>query len=576
MMKYTWILGGLMAMAITACTSDELMQSPEQQPAEGEVVSVTAYAPGSGNTDSRVDFAPSSKLGVLFDLSWSNDDKFSVVSGTAYQTFDKVPNENNTFVGSLPAGTGYYYAVYPVLPENTSIEAENVPFDLSMQSGALDDTKLYMYAGRSNGVSFSFNHCTAILKATFTGLPDGAVITQVKVTTPDAYNVKGTINLTNGTLTGDDENNTITIGSDGQSNESVLSLAEETGGETTSPQREYYIYLPPMAETQEAKTFAIEVTAGGIIYTGSISRNGTIEAGNLYTKDIELSIPYVRFSSQENVTLSLKNKEGYYDEIFTDYETLEYFTVANENWNKLEANSNVTFGAENGDLLLRGICPKGTGTLWEGALNIALSNVENTPQPSSNENPAGFVNCTGDIRTLVNYKNYTNVSTTDVCFAYLFKDCSLLASSPKLTMMDLADFCYYGMFYGCTGLTQAPELPAETLAEGCYSEMFYGCTGLTESPLLHASILVEACYGSMFNGCTSLNRVTMLATNVDENCSSWSCLEYWLENVYPNGTFIKAKEMNDLIVNSSDGIPSGWTVTVDESNGLPEYSYENF
>ena len=46
MKKYTWILGGLMAMAITACTNDELMQSPEQQPAEGKV-----YAPCNATVD---------------------------------------------------------------------------------------------------------------------------------------------------------------------------------------------------------------------------------------------------------------------------------------------------------------------------------------------------------------------------------------------------------------------------------------------------------------------------------------------------------------------------------------------
>ena len=36
MMKYTWILGGLMAMAITACTGDELMQNPELVKQMGE------------------------------------------------------------------------------------------------------------------------------------------------------------------------------------------------------------------------------------------------------------------------------------------------------------------------------------------------------------------------------------------------------------------------------------------------------------------------------------------------------------------------------------------------------------
>ena len=89
-----------MTMAITACTGDELMQNPEQQPAEGEVVTVTAYAPGN-NTNSRVEFNESTTQGVSFDLSWSNSDQFSVIVDDSYRTFSKVSNSDNCFSPEL-------------------------------------------------------------------------------------------------------------------------------------------------------------------------------------------------------------------------------------------------------------------------------------------------------------------------------------------------------------------------------------------------------------------------------------------------------------------------------------------
>ena len=213
MKKYTWILGGLMAMAITACTSDELMQSPEQQPAEGDVVSVTAYAPGS-NAESRVNYVDGTN-GNLFNLVWSVNDKFSVIRGNLYKTFSNGANGGNLFTGTYPNdGSGTYYAVYPYIASGTASPTA-VPFDLSTQTGELDSDMTYMYASLTNGQTFSFSHCTAILKVkfSFSELPNGA-IKQIKVTIPEDYKVNGTIDLSNrGTLTGATENgkNDITI-----------------------------------------------------------------------------------------------------------------------------------------------------------------------------------------------------------------------------------------------------------------------------------------------------------------------------------------------------------------------------
>ena len=112
-----------------------------------------------------------------------------------------------------------------------------------------------------------------------------------------------------------------------------------------------------------------------------------------------------------------------------------------------------------------------------------------------------MVDCSGDIRTLIDYENYATASTAEARFCRLFQYNQLLRTAPELPASTLADYCYRSMFYGCTSLTQAPELPATTLADWCY-------------------------YG-MFNGCTKLSKVTILATSkVGENNS----LKDWLKD----------------------------------------------
>ena len=76
-----WILGGLMAMAITACTSDELVENTN--PTQGKKVTVTAYAPGD-EANSRVSFADNNTSKVT--LSWKDTESFSVVYHTCYFT----------------------------------------------------------------------------------------------------------------------------------------------------------------------------------------------------------------------------------------------------------------------------------------------------------------------------------------------------------------------------------------------------------------------------------------------------------------------------------------------------------
>ena len=142
------------------------------------------------------------------------------------------------------------------------------------------------------------------------------------------------------------------------------------------------------------------------------------------------------------------------------------------------------------------------------------------------------------------------------CYYNMFNGCTSLTIAPELPATELADSCYSSMFKGCTSLTAAPALPATTLVDDCYEYMFYRCTSLTTAPELPATTLAYACYYNMFADCTSLNNITMLATDI----SATNCLSNWVYGVAATGTFIKAPSMTSLPIDSSYGIPTGWTV----------------
>ena len=130
----------------------------------------------------------------------------------------------------------------------------------------------------------------------------------------------------------------------------------------------------------------------------------------------------------------------------------------------------------------------------------------------------GKVACSGNVMSL--RLNGGKVQGLDnLCFRYMFYNCTGLTTAPDLPETDLKAGCYNYMFNGCTSLTTAPDLPATTLAESCYSNMFNGCTSLTTAPDLPATTLAESCYNSMFMGCTSLTTAPDLpATVLAINC----------------------------------------------------------
>ena len=297
-------------------------------------------------------------------------------------------------------------------------------------------------------------------------------------------------------------------------------------------------------------------------------------------KTEECPTPYVTFKAEAEQKFMMTTEGGY------TFSNLEY-SVNNSEWASVAIGTEIPFGGAKGDLRLRGINPNGTATGLYACSTIKFT--------EANVNVA----CTGDIRTLQDWKNYNIVETRNARFCYLFLNCSVLTSAPELPATELEDRCYYGMFYGCTSLTAAPELPATELEDRCYStmfekctslksapelpatklasfcyyEMFYGCTSLTSAPKLSAIELAEACYCKIFCGCKNLSSITMLAPSDKIENTDYS-FNYWLDNAGTNDGITRTLIVLDeaaynALVNNTAYLPAIWKK--DATNTTVEY-----
>ena len=245
----------------------------------------------------------------------------------------------------------------------------------------------------------------------------------------------------------------------------------------------------PTLEAGKSYTYDLTVGKNKVVVTGITVKDWTTD--KIINGVAELDTrPYLTFKAEGEQTFKMVNN-GYFPS------NIEY-SVNEGEWKNVVADQGVTFGGSNGTLRLRGTNSNGTATSDANYSTISFTN-------------SGVkVACTGDIRTLLDYRNYKTVDTQNAKFCNLFENCTALTFAPKLPAETLASNCYSEMFSGCTNLNTAPELPATTLAEACYSEMFSGCTNLNTAPSLPATKLVENCYYNMFSGCTNLNTAPKL------------------------------------------------------------------
>ncbi|MCI7017786.1 MAG: fimbrillin family protein [Prevotella sp.] len=317
-------------------------------------------------------------------------------------------------------------------------------------------------------------------------------------------------------------------------------------------------------------TFGVKVEIGDDkSYTWKSANAVTLEGGKKYTLNLtlgkdELTLNTISVSkwSEEKVTgLNAKHipyvtftaeSEQAFNMYFNDFilGTDEYFeySVGDGEWVQFTTTvKNITFGGTWGSLRLRGKSSMGTATGFENCSMIQFTT--NSP-----------VDCTGDIRTLIDYENYDNANTYNArfcslfqntalktapslpakelasyCYHYMFNGCSKLTTAPKLPAETLAEYCYYGMFWGCTALETAPALPAQILESGCYMRMFSYCTSLTTAPVLRVYSLAYNCFAGMFYNCTKLSSVTLSITD-PQIAESFTPLSYLLDWLNGAGT----------------------------------------
>ena len=536
--------------ALMGCDkNDEVMN--DLATTNGKKVTVTANIQGDAAT--RVTLtqndADPTKPFVKVDWKASGETFEAYADGAAEPIIFTQIDGTNRFEGTLN-GTAPYTLYYGAKD-----------YDLSTQDGTLNEAYVLMQATATDfSTTIDFEHKTAILKPTFIKVDDAVLA-----------------------------NNTITqIVVEGIKKPS----AETESGSITvmpeSPLGDIYIFLPAFESYTADHTFTFIVTAGGQDYlaTLTIPNGKSIEAGKFYTAAITIAaIPYLTFTAQEAQTFTMNE----YD--YSLPKTLQY-SVGGSAWTQLNAGDEISFD-EDHPLRLRGNSPTGTAQ-DDGHLSYIVFGDNSTP-----------VACTGDIRTLVDWKDYENANTNNArfsglfmkcralttapalpattladncyagmflgctslatapalpattlanyCYSYMFQNCTSLTAAPVLPATTLKNYCYYQMFRGCTSLATAPALPATTLASRCYFQMFYGCTSLATAPVLPATTLASWCYYEMFRDCTSLNSITMLATDI----SASDCLYEWVSGVATTGTFYKN---SDATWDNDGVVPSGWTV----------------
>ena len=477
-------------------------------------------------------------------IHWSKGDIIKVTNGTETNDFTLTAGQGTTkatFNGEI-SESATYYAIYPN-QNGVSFSGNNFSgVELKAEQEAVEgsfDPKAAIMVAKSNGTNLPFKNVVAYFKVTPTFDCSEIVVTAHKST--DA--LAGTFDV----AIGDDGTPSISKITNKKSREVKL-----TG--TIKKDKDYYILLLPgtfengFSVTLKPKDDTTKKYFKQKNSSFTLNRNDLWNLGKMEgaTEVSESTIPYITFTAPGTQSFSYDN---YYYQVNTgngpDANKYLEYSVNGGEWKNFNYVQSVSFGGSNGDLRLRAKVDQGKYLASDAGPMFKFGN------------ESVEVNCTGDIRTLIDYENYYCANTSKAMFMNFFNSMTNLKSAPDLPSMELASQCYYAMFYGCTGLTTAPKLPATTLATFCYREMFYGCTSLTTAPELPATTLAMGCYDKMFYDCSNLSKVTMLATTYSAN---W-CLDNWLDNAGTSAQSRTLKLASERVYNglmNKGYLPTEW------------------
>ena len=497
-MKSVLAIAGILALA--SCSSAEDLFT-ENLGDNNKSVKMTFTASQENGSATRTAIGTE---GGETKIHWSESDVIKVTNGTNTSVFTLTAGQGTTkatFNGEI-SESATYYAIYPnqdgVSFSGNKFSGVELKAEQEAVEGSFDPTAAIMVA-KSNGTNLPFKNVVAYFKVTPTFDCSEIVVTAHKST--DALAGKFDVAI------GDD-------GTPSISNITKKSREVKLTG-TIKKDKDYYILLLPgtfeygFSVTLKPKDDTTKKYFKQKNSSFTLNRNDLWNLGKMEgaTEVSENTIPYITFTADK------EQKFKYYDNYAQAYqganEYLEYSVNGGE-WKKFDgvvSLSAVSFGGGNGNLRLRAKVGQGNYVASDAGPMFKFGN------------ESVEVNCTGDIRTLIDYENYYCANTSNAKFMNFFNSMTNLKSAPDLPSMELASQCYHAMFNGCTGLTTAPKLPATTLAVNCYYEMFKGCTGLTTAPKLPATTLANYCYYEMFKGCTGLTTAPELpATTLAENC----------------------------------------------------------
>ena len=571
-MKSVLAIAGILALA--SCSSSEDFFT-ENLGDNNKSVKMTFTASQENGSATRTAIGKDDKNTIIL---WSEDDIIKVTNGTETNDFTLTAGQGTTkatFNGEI-SESATYYAIYPnqdgVSFSGNKFSGVELKAEQEAVEGSFDPKAAIMVA-KSNGTNLPFKNVVAYFKVTPTFDCSEIVVTAHKST--DA--LAGTFD--------------VAIGDDGTPSISITNGSREvrlTG--TITANKDYYILLLPgtfeygFSVTLKPKDGTTKKYFKQKNTSFTLNRNDLWNLGQMKGATVvsESTIPYITFAADAEQTF----KYYYYDQVNTGVASdankyLEYSVDGGE-WKNFNYVQYVSFGGSNGDLRLRAKVDQGNYVASDAGRMFKFGN------------ESVEVNCTGDIRTLIDYENYYCANTSKAMFKNFFNSMTNLKSAPDLPSMELADNCYYAMFSGCTGLTTAPELPATTLAENCYHLMFNGCTGLTTAPELTATTLANDCYREMFSGCTSLttapelpatklafhcyfkmfsgcsklSKVTMLATDYYASF----CLNKWLDNAGTSADGRTLKLANQKVY---DGIKREGYLPTQWQQGQATIEYNN-
>lgn len=482
------------ALLFAGCAKENITptETPDNNSQKGDItLSFSASQTGFGTKAVIGDTTTDAEGAKSTPINWQSTDRISVFDGAkencefSTKDFNAKTPTSCTFEGNVTKLATDYTAVYPytaaaTISETGIISGVTLPATQTAVENSFDPNAALMAAKTvSGGRELAFKNLVGYVK----------VITDFECKKIELCAASGEKLAGEGTITSDGTPS-FTLNDGAES-----SITLRPAGEGTLAAGTYYIAVPA---TTLAAGWSIRLTdTDDIVSTKKGSKDITFKQSTVLNLGTISKIEprYLTFSAESEQTFTMNFQPNPNYDAFTlgDEEYFEY-RVGDGGWEKItETKSGVTFGGVGNDLQLRGISSNGTADSNEwGWTTISFEN-------------ATYVRCSGDIRTLVNYKDYENANTSNARFCNLFNNCLQLTSAPDLPATELASNCYYCMFKHCESLTTAPALPATTLAAYCYESMFAFCSSLTFVPAkLPAEALAERCYYGMFCECSKL------------------------------------------------------------------------